>query len=105
MDKKEDTQKEIEKLIEETVRRGADKMKLFLGLNQEDMMNLYKTGGKYILDIQREQAKIGLDLYREQNVQARASAGLSVRVYHMIAEDKKEFKQLVSKSLPSYLPR
>ena len=91
---------DIEKVLNEAQKRGVDKIKMFLGLSVDEMGNL----PRHIVDNIHKQAKIGMDLHREQNVHNRSNDGLSVRIYHLVAEDKKELKELVSSSLPSYLP-
>lgn len=50
-------------------------------------------------------AKIGMSFEREMNVSKRAVEMNYLRVFKLYAEDKKELKQLIKKSMPSYLPK
>jgi len=49
-------------------------------------------------------AKIGMQFEREMNLSKRAIEMNYLRVFKMIAEDKKEIKKLIKKSIPHYLP-
>lgn len=50
-------------------------------------------------------AKIGMSFEREMNVSKRAVEMNYLRVFKLYAEDKKELKQLIKKSMPNYLPK
>jgi len=50
-----------------------------------------------------QRAKIGMSFEREMSVSKRAVEMNYLRVFKLIAEDKKEIKKLIKKSLPQYL--
>jgi len=50
-----------------------------------------------------KRAQIAMQFEREMNVSQRAVEINYLRVYKLIAEDKKELKNLIKKSLPSYI--
>lgn len=50
-----------------------------------------------------KKAQIAMQFEREMNVSQRAIELNYLRVYRLIAEDKKELKSLIKKSLPNYL--
>jgi len=50
-------------------------------------------------------AKIGMSFEREMNVSKRAVEMNYLRVFKLYAEDKKELKQLIKKSMSHYLPK
>ena len=49
-------------------------------------------------------AKIGMSFEREMNVSKRAIEMNYIRVFRLIAEDKKELKKYVKASMPQYIP-
>jgi hypothetical protein len=49
-------------------------------------------------------AKIGMQFEREMNLSKRAIEMNYIRVFRMIAEDKKELRKFIKKSLPQYSP-
>ena len=49
-----------------------------------------------------QKAKIGMSFEREMNVSKRAIEMNYLRVFRLIADDKKELKALIKKSLPNY---
>lgn len=51
-----------------------------------------------------QKAKIGMQFEKEMNVSKRAVEGNYLRVFRLIAEDKRELKTLIKKSIPHYLP-
>ena len=51
-----------------------------------------------------QKAKLGMQFEREMSVGKRAVEMNYIRVFRMIAEDKKELKKLIKKSIPQYLP-
>lgn len=61
------------------------------------------TLDKEIVKHLHQKAKIGLSFEREMNLSKRAIEMNYIRVFRMIAEDKKELKKLVKKSLPQYI--
>lgn len=66
-----------------------------------DVSNLDKETLKHL----HQKAKIGLQFEKEMNLSKRAVEGNYIRVFRMIAEDKKELRNLVKKSIPQYLPK
>ncbi len=52
-----------------------------------------------------QKAKIGMQFEKEMNLSKRAVEMNYLRVFKLYAEDKKELKQLIKKSMPQYLPR
>jgi hypothetical protein len=50
-------------------------------------------------------AKIGMQFEREMNVSKRAVEMNYLRVFKLYAEDKKELKSLIKKSMKHYLPK
>jgi len=50
-------------------------------------------------------AKIGLQFEKEMNLSKRSIEMNYIRVFRMIAEDKKEIRALIKKSIPQYLPK
>jgi hypothetical protein len=50
-------------------------------------------------------AKIGMQFEREMNVSKRAVEMNYLRVFKLYAEDKKELKSLIKKSMNHYLPK
>lgn len=49
-------------------------------------------------------AKLGMQFEREMSVSKRAVEMNYIRVFRLVAEDKKELKNLIKKSIPQYLP-
>jgi len=49
-------------------------------------------------------ARIGMQFEKEMNLSNRAVEMNYLRVFRLIAEDKKELKRYIKKSLPKYLP-
>ena len=50
-----------------------------------------------------EKAKLAMQFEREMNVSKRAVEMNYIRVFRLVAEDKKELKVLIKKSMPQYL--
>lgn len=48
-------------------------------------------------------AKIAMQFEREMNVNKRAVEMNYIRVFRLVAEDKKELKDLIKKSIPQYM--
>ncbi len=51
-----------------------------------------------------QKAKIGMQFEKEMSVSKRAVEMNYLRVFKMVAEDKKEIRKLIKKSIPNYLP-
>ena len=54
------------------------------------------------LHIIHSKAKIAMQFEREMSVSKRAVENNYIRVFRMIADDKKELKKLIKRSLPQY---
>ena len=78
-----------------------------LGLNaikeyfKIDISNLDKDAITHI----HQKAKIGMQFEKEMNVSKRAVEMNYLRVFKLYAEDKKELKTLIKKSMSQYLPK
>jgi len=59
---------------------------------------------KSILSHLHQKAKIGMQFEKEMNVSKRAVEMNYLRVFKLVAEDKKELRNLIKKSIPNYLP-
>ena len=51
-----------------------------------------------------QKAKIGMQFEKEMNVSKRAVEMNYLRVFKLVAEDRKELKKYVKSSMPQYLP-
>lgn len=51
-----------------------------------------------------DKAKIGMQFEREMNLSKRAIEMNYLRVFKLVAEDKKELKKYVKQAMPQYLP-
>lgn len=60
---------------------------------------------KEIIRHLHQKAKIGMQFEKEMNVSKRAVELNYLRVFKLYAEDKKELKQLIKKSMSQYLPK
>jgi len=56
-----------------------------------------------ILKTVHQKAKLAMQFEREMNVGERAVEMNYLRVFNMIADDKKELKRLIKRSLPQYV--
>lgn len=78
-----------------------------LGLNaiqdyfKIDVANLDRDTLKAIHD----KAKLAMQFEREMNLSQRSIELNYIRVFRLVAEDKKEIKKLIKRSLPQYLPK
>jgi hypothetical protein len=78
-----------------------------LGLNaikeyfNVDVSDLNKEALAHI----HQKAKIGMQFEKEMNVSKRAVEMNYLRVFKLYAEDKKELKSLLKKSMSHYLPK
>ena len=52
-----------------------------------------------------QRAKIGLQFEKEMNLSKRAVESNYLRVFRLVAEDKKELRKLIKSSIPNYLPK
>jgi len=91
VDKNEKKRKEIESL-------GLDAIKEYFGVDptefeKETLMHLH------------QKAKIAMSFEREIGVSKRAVEMNYIRVFRMVAEDKKELKAYIKKAIPQYLPK
>ena len=59
---------------------------------------------KDVIKLLHDQAKLGMQFEREMNLSKRAVEMNYLRVFRLVAEDKKELKKLIKKSVPQYLP-
>ncbi len=59
---------------------------------------------KNVLAHLHQKAKIGMQFEKEMSVSKRAVEMNYLRVFKLVAEDKKEIKKLIKKSIPNYLP-
>ena len=59
---------------------------------------------KETIKIIHDKAKIGMQFEKEMNVSKRAVELNYLRVFRLVAEDKKELKKYVKQSMPQYLP-
>ena len=77
-----------------------------LGLNaiQEYFKIDVSKFDKEFLKHLHQKAKIGLQFDKEINLSKRAVEMNYLRVFKIVAEDKKEYKQLIKKTIPQYLP-
>ena len=78
-----------------------------LGLNAiRDYFNIDVSKlDKDLLAHLHQKAKIGMQFEKEMNVSKRAVEMNYLRVFKLYAEDKKEMKELIKKSMSQYLPK
>lgn len=62
------------------------------------------TLDKEFIKLLHEKAKLGMQFEREMNLSKRAVEMNYLRVFKLVAEDRKELKKLIKKSIPHYLP-
>lgn len=84
--------------ISELEKLGLDSLKEFWGLENGFVNSLSKKQ----VDVLIKKANLGMQFYRENNVNKRAKDRNTLRVCTMIAEDKAELKKLLKSSLPQY---
>jgi len=77
-----------------------------LGLNAIKEFFKVDTGeiDRDTIKVIHDKAKIGMQFEREMNVSKRAVEMNYLRVFRLVAEDKKELKKYVKQSMPQYLP-
>jgi hypothetical protein len=51
-----------------------------------------------------QKARLGMTFEKEMNLSKRAIEMNYLRVFKIVAEDKKEYKKLIKKTIPHYLP-
>jgi len=90
-EKTKDQKEEIQKL-------GLNAIKEYFNI---DVSRLDKDTLKHL----HGKAKIGMQFEKEMNVSLRAVEMNYLRVFRLVAEDKKELKNLIKKSIPHYLPK
>ena len=76
---------------------GLNAIKDFFKIDAESL-------DKETLKIIHAKAKIGMQFEKEMNVSKRAVEMNYLRVFRLVAEDKKELKSYIKKSMPQYLP-
>ena len=76
---------------------GLGAIKKYFGINPAKL-------NKLVLEHLFKQAKIGMQFEREQNVNKRTVESNYIRVFKAIAENKKDFKELLQGKMPHYLP-
>jgi len=59
---------------------------------------------KETINMIHQKAKIGMQFEKEMNVSKRAVEMNYLRVFKLVAEDRKELKKYVKDSMPQYLP-
>lgn len=87
----EETKQEIEQL-------GLNAIKEFFKLNPNDL-------DRDTVVCLHNKAKIAMQFEKEMGVNKRSIEMNYLRVFRLIAEDKKELKRLIKKSLPQYSQR
>lgn len=76
---------------------GLEALEEFFTINSKEDID------KQALFICRDKAKLAMQFERESNLQHRALELNHIRIFRLIAKDKDELKQLISKTLPRYL--
>lgn len=76
---------------------GLNAIKEFFKADVEDI-------SKETISMIHAKAKIGMQFEKEMNVSKRAVELNYLRVFRLVAEDKKELKKYVKQSMPQYLP-
>jgi len=92
-DKLTEKKKEIQDL-------GLDAIKEYFKIDSSKLGRLDRNLLVYLF----QRAKIGMQFEKEMNVSKRAVEGNYLKVFRMVAEDKKEIRRLIKKSIPNYLP-
>ena len=82
---------------EEIQELGLNAIKEFFQVDTADI-------NKDTIKVIHEKAKIGMQFEKEMNVSKRAVEMNYLRVFRLVAEDKKELKKYVKQSMPQYLP-
>jgi len=77
---------------------GLDAIENYFGID------ISKIEPKIISEIHKK-AKIAMQFEREMNLTLRNSESNYLRVFKLIASDKKELKSYIRKALPKYIPK
>ena len=91
---------DLEKTRAEIELLGLNAIKEYYKLSNDDMAKLPKNITNHLYN----RARIGMQFEREMGLSNRAIEMNYLRVFRMAAEDKKEIKKLIKRSLPKYLP-
>lgn len=86
----EEKKKEIEDL-------GLNAIKEYFNVDAEEL-------DVDVLRHLHQKAKIGMQFEKEMGVNKRAVEMTYLRIFRLIAEDKKELKKYIKKSMPKYIP-
>lgn len=97
-EKKMKKEKNNEEIKEEIETLGLNAIKDFFKLSQEQMENLSPQIQKTI----HNKAKVAMQFEKEMGVTKRAVEMNYLRVFRLIADDKKELKDFIKDSLPQY---
>lgn len=89
-DNKEEIKEEIETL-------GLNTLKNYFGIDIGSIE-------LHLLTHIHQRARIAMQFERERNITKRAIENNYIRVFKLVAEDKKELKQLIRQSIPQYYP-
>ena len=81
-----------------------DIQKLGLGAIKEFFNADVESFDKDTIQLIHSKAKIGMSFEREMNLSKRAVEMNYLRVFRLVAEDKKELKKYIKASMPQYLP-
>ena len=87
---------ELEKTKKDIQELGLDALKNYFGVDVEQL-------DPKILHHLHQRARVAMQFEREMCVSARAVENNYLRIFKLIAEDKKELHKLIKKSLPKYL--
>jgi hypothetical protein len=101
MTEKKDELKSKEKILEtkkEIEELGLNAIKDYFGLNLEEI-------DPKLLSHIHNRASIAMRFERELNIGKRAIENNYLRVFRLIAEDKKELKKLIKQTIPEYIPK
>lgn len=85
--------------INELEKLGLESMKDFWGLENGFIESLSNKQVSVLI----KKASLGMQFYKEVNLGKRANERNTLRVCTMIAENKKELKELLKASLPEYI--
>lgn len=83
---------------EEIEELGLTAIKEYFHLDRNDLEAI----PKHVLDHIHKKAKIGMQFEREMTVSKRAIENNYIRIFRLVAEDKKELRKLIKNSLPHY---
>lgn len=86
----EDKKKEIQQLGLNAIREYFD-------------VDVTKLDKEFLAHL-HQKAKIGMQFEKEMGISNRSVEMNYLRVFKLVAEDKKEIKRLIKKSIPHYLP-